>query len=213
MSAASHSITVVVEEKAFMSLILSAIESFPTKYSGSRRPAGAPQEGEVSGLLFGQRTITSPGVSVINVTLALPSTMFENRTKRSITTWQHNEDKILKAASRFPSYKFLGGYHSHLCNLKSFSKVKSILPSGADKSAIEDKVLSHRSDMIEVILGLTYLQRRVNKPAERIAENIISSRFGNYKYSLAAYYSRYTDGNATEVTDVDSLICKTATGY
>lgn len=46
-----------IEDKAFMAVLLSAVEAFPSRYSGGRRPNGSSHEGEVHGLLFGQRII------------------------------------------------------------------------------------------------------------------------------------------------------------
>ncbi|HPX60205.1 MAG TPA: hypothetical protein PLN25_00350 [Deltaproteobacteria bacterium] len=44
-----------IEEKAFMGIMLAAVEAYPSKYCGSRRPKGSTPEGDVHGLLFGQQ--------------------------------------------------------------------------------------------------------------------------------------------------------------
>lgn len=44
-----------IEDKAFIGILLAAVEAYPSKYCGGRKPKGASAEGEVHGLLFGQR--------------------------------------------------------------------------------------------------------------------------------------------------------------
>lgn len=214
MPATSPSVTVVVEEKAFMSILISAIESFPTKfYPGkNRRPLGVPREGEVSGLLFGQRILKRPGVSIMNVAIALPSVMFEKRTSASIDKSLHHEDRIIEVLSMFPSYEFLGGYHSHVYRSEDFDKKASVMNSEDDSETAMYMASEYRLDLIEVIIGLTCQERRSKVSPTYVADNIINNCCGKYKYSLAAYYSQCRDGNALELSGVNSLVCQAAAG-
>lgn len=214
MSATSPSVTVVVEEKAFMSILISAIESFPTKYfpGNHHRPAGAPREGEVSGLLFGQRILKRPDIAIMNVAIALPSTMFEKRTSGSITKSLHHEDRIIDVLSMFPSYEFLGGYHSHPCRSDDFDKKTSVTPSTDDDEVATYKASEYHIDLLEIVIGLTCQERRSKVSPSYVMDNIIHNCCGKYKYSLAAYCTQYVDEEARTLVGVDSLVCQAAAG-
>jgi len=63
---------VQIEEKAFMTTLVAAVEAFASKYrpNMTRKPKGASAEGEVHGLLFGQR-MNKENDAIYNLTLAV----------------------------------------------------------------------------------------------------------------------------------------------
>ena len=44
-----------LSDTAFISILVAAIESYPSCYEGRIRPYGSRDEGEIFGLLFGQK--------------------------------------------------------------------------------------------------------------------------------------------------------------
>ena len=68
------SVRVHIAETAFMSILVTAIESFPSKYVGKRQLSKSLPEGEVYGLLFGQRINKKDDV-IYHVTIAIPMQM------------------------------------------------------------------------------------------------------------------------------------------
>ena len=77
-----------------------------------------------------------------------------------------------------------------------------------EKLALEDGSLLEE-DIVEVIMGITYLDKKVlNKPPDRFWSRI-ENYCGDYKYTIAAYS---TDRENNEVKEVDNLICPLAAG-
>lgn len=91
-----------VEDKAFMAILLSAVEAFPSRYSGSRRPNGSTPEGEVHGLLFGQRIMRDAETTVYNVTLAVSNQIVLERTGDGVSVSTVHIDRIREERSSSP---------------------------------------------------------------------------------------------------------------
>ena len=95
-------------------------------------------------------------------------------------------EKIKEIIEGFPMYQFLGTFHSHTWAKDEYKGVGSAKFSKIDEdTALMDAEIIG-DNIIEVILGLTYLKRVINKSAEHNWHNI-QSYCGNYKYTLAGY--------------------------
>lgn len=123
-----------IEEKAFMSILLAAVEAFPSEFHESTKPKGSSPEGEVHGLLFGQRILRKDGSTVFNVTLAIPNQMVLKRTEGSVEVSGVYIDRIREVTELFPSYTLLGSFHSHPYPATKFKKFSSVSPSEIDQS-------------------------------------------------------------------------------
>ena len=93
-------------EMAFISILVFGIESFPSKFKGSRKPKGTTYEDEVYGLLFGQR-IEKNGDKIFNVTIAIPMQMLESRSPLEVmpSTRPLNEFKPSSNPIRCSSFR------------------------------------------------------------------------------------------------------------
>ena len=204
--------TVVIEEKSFMSILVAAVEAFPSKFKPNMtcKPKGVSAEGEVHGLLFGQK-IEKAGNTVFNVTLAVPNQIVYERGPSHVLASSHHIDCIRELIDLFPNYQFLGFFHSHPDRSAAFKKGSSVEYSKTDKKSALEAAKECGEDLIEVIFGITYLKQRSRIQPEFIGSNVIHNCCGNYKYSLACYLAR-DDMQEDSLLDVDNLICATASG-
>lgn len=212
-----------LDDKAFMTILLSSVEAFPTKYrlGRSRSPNGEPKEGESFGLLFGQR-VKKGTVEIRNVTLAVPSQIIYKRSSDGVSASIKHIDRIRELAEMFPVYQFLGTYHSHpwrssALNWKKesiFDKEVFCKNTAADFS-IQDSKTSlaaatiMNEDVLGMILGITCLKNRSTTNPEFIGNHMIYNCCGRYKYSLACYT---TDLENYQFAPVGNLVCPTAAG-
>lgn len=204
-------LTVVIEEKAFLGIFLASIEAFPTKFRPNqrRRPNGTSPEGEVHGLLFGQRIEYLNGTITFNVTLAVPNQIICDRKADEITPSEIHIERIRETIELFPSYQHLGYFHSHPETREYFQKKKTVEFSKADETSALGDAADLGESQIEVILGLTCQERRATIQPEFIDSHIIHNCCGVYKYSLASYLAEPDSDN---LVSVDNLICTTAAG-
>lgn len=216
-------IIVHLEDRAFMTILLSSVEAFPSKYrlGKSRSENGIPNEGEVSGLLFGQR-LTKGSKEVFNITLAMPSQIINERSPDGITASSKHIDLIKDLANMFPVYQFLGSYHSHpwrssefnwkkkpIFTDEVFDKKHSTNPSPTDDKSSINAALVMKENLLEIILGITCLQKKSTINPEFIENHLIHNCCGRYKYSLASFITK-TECN--KLVPVDNLVCPTAAG-
>jgi hypothetical protein len=197
---------VAVGDTAFLAMLIAAIESFPTKYIGGRKPAGVSDEGEIYGLLFGQR-VRRDGASVFNVALAIPIQVFHWKDPDGIHPSFEHWLRIKEFVEVYPWLQFLGSFHSHPWRPREFNG------RAADRSAADERVAAWEADLagdavIQMILALTCLTRRVKAVPKRTASSIVSY-CGRFKYELKAYVA---PRRAKTLAPVDSLLCPTASG-
>lgn len=202
--------TVIVEDKAFMAIFLASVEAYPSKYRPdmSRKPNGASPEGEVHGLLFGQR-FKKGNNTIFNVTLAVPNQIVCERTENSITPSPQHIKHLLELTELFPTYELLGYFHSHPDRREEFHKKSSVNFSDEDQVSAFGAAREANNDLIEVIFGITCLERRSRIQPEFIDNYLIHNCCGVYKYSLACYKTLKTE---TRLLEVDNLICTVASG-
>jgi hypothetical protein len=196
-----------IAETAYLSILVSAIEAFPSKYEGKKKPRDSFQEGEVYGLLFGQR-ITKNSNIVYHATIATPMQILSDRTPGTASPSARHLERIKSVIQAYPMYQFLGTFHSHPYRKDEYKGVESSdFSPGDERTAIQD-ASSLGTEIIEVIIGLTYLVKSVNKEPES-RWPCIQNYCGNYKYSLTAYYTNTDD---KKLSIVDNLICPFAAG-
>lgn len=212
-----------LEDKAFMTILLSSVEAFPTKYRLAMKNSqkGALKEGEVCGLLFGQRLIKG-SIEIKNVTLAMPSQIINKRSPDGVSASIEHIDRIKELANMFPMYQFLGSYHSHPWRNSKFNwqkkevfladvfdKRASTIPSTTDDRSSTEAAQNMKEDLLEIIIGITWQQTPSITSPEFLENNLIYNCCGNYKYSLGCYY---TDLETKKLVPVDNLVCPTAAG-
>lgn len=208
-----------IEDKAFMAILLSAVEAFPSRYSGGRRPNGSTPEGEVHGLLFGQRIMRDAETTVYNVTLAVSNQIVLERTGDGVSVSTVHIDRIREVTELFPTYSLLGFFHSHPWPKDEFHKVNCVEPSDTDMENAVDVAEAEFDDMLDLIIGITRLERRSTVVPECARPNLIHACCGNYKYTLSCNVTLAPeDGDDSEegpemrYQPADNLICTTASG-
>ncbi|MDY6854716.1 MAG: hypothetical protein SWO11_08395 [Thermodesulfobacteriota bacterium] len=201
------SVIVHLSETAFMSIVVSAIESFPSKYIGKRKPKNTFPEGEIFGLLFGQR-FNKNSSSVFNVSIATPMQVLENKTSDEVWRSPRHFERIKTVIEAYPMFQLLGCFHSHPWSKDEYKGIKSSKNSLTDELSALADADECGDDLLEVILGLTFLQKAMNTPPD-IRWSHIQNYCGNYKYSITAYITN-TDKRKLEL--VDNLICPLAAG-
>ncbi|MBM4270870.1 MAG: hypothetical protein FJ139_01730 [Deltaproteobacteria bacterium] len=193
---------------AFISILISAIESFPSKYKGSRKPKGTTSEGECYGLLFGQR-INKNSNKAFNVTIAIPMQIIESRTHDQVTPSIKHFDRIKSVLESYPMFQFLGTFHSHPYPKNKFTGIKSIDASKTDKKSALEDAEELGGELVEIIISMTHLKSRSTRSEPDVRWPITQNYCGNYKYAIAAYCTNTPD---QELELVDNLICPLAAG-
>lgn len=209
-----------IEDKAFMAILLSAVEAFPSKYSGGRRPNGSTPGGEVHGLLFGQRIMRDAETTVYNVTLAVSNQIVLERTGDGVSVSTVHIDRIREVTELFPTYSLLGFFHSHPWPKDEFHKVNCVEPSETDMENAVDVADAEGDDMLDLIIGITRLERKSTVIPDPLTPNKIHACCGNYKYTLScniALAPEDGENSSEEESEeryqpVDNLICTTASG-
>jgi hypothetical protein len=116
--------------------------------------------------------------------------------------------RIKAVIQAYPMYQFLGTFHSHPWRKNEYRDIASSNCSQDDEqSAINDASLIG-DEIIEVIIGLTCLDKSMKKEPDN-RWSCIQNYCGNYKYSLAAYVTNTDD---KKLSEVDNLICPFASG-
>jgi len=192
-----------------MGIFLAAIEAFPSKFHGSRKPNGSSPEGEVHGLLFGQRIMQKNGQIICNVSLAVPNQMVLDRTADSISVASRHIERTREAAELFPRYSFLGCFHSHPYPAEEFKKCFSAEPSETDQDSAISLAEDEGLEMLDLIFSLTRLKRHTCTPHQFPKPHMLHACLGNYKYTLACYRAVSSE-NLEHYGAVDHLICKSA---
>lgn len=186
------SVIVHVSDYAFQSLLISSIETFPSEYIGGGAGAGMARkkkkvsrhEGEAFGLLFGQRMLKKDDW-IFNVTLAVPMQAAIHK-KDQVSFSRPHFHRIRDVTESFPYLEFLGTFHSHPYPKDDYTgKVTSEFSEGDELSALEIAV-DYGDELLEVILGITALDRHSRRDAKSEGETI-QSYCGRFKYSLSAY--------------------------
>jgi hypothetical protein len=202
------SIIVHISESAFLSILFSTIESYPSKFQGGRKPKGTFPEGEVYGLLFGQK-MDKNNNAIYNINIAIPMQILEIKSSNEITPSIKHFDRIKSVVETYPMFQFLGTFHSHPEKLNDFREKTSAIYSEVDeKSAIEDSII-YKQELLEIIIAVTYLKKVLKTKKPKYCENMIINYLKNYKYIIAAYV---TNSKENEFNCVDNLICPMAVG-
>lgn len=204
-----------IEDKAFMGILLAAVEAYPSKYCGGRKPNGASPEGEVHGLLFGQRIMKNGETTVYNVTLAVSNQIVLERSGEGVSVSTVHIERIREATELFPAYSLLGFFHSHPYPKGDFHKTGCVEPSDTDIENAVGMATEEGDTMLDLIIGITRLERRSSIVPDFPKPNIIHACCGNYKYTLAcSVASEDEDGDSADdcYLPVDNLICTTAAG-
>lgn len=204
-----------IEDKAFMGILLAAVEAYPSKYCGGRKPNGASPEGEVHGLLFGQRIMKNGETTIFNVTLAVSNQIVLVRTGNTVSVSEVHIERIREVTELFPAYSLLGFFHSHPNPKADFHKTGCVEPSDTDIENARSTAESEGDTMLDLIIGITRLERRSSIVPEFPKANMIHACCGNYKYTLACCVaSEGEDGDDESdcYVPVDNLICTTAAG-
>lgn len=208
---AKDTIAVVIEEKTFLGIFLASVDALPTRLlpTHHRTPNGTSPEGAVHGLLFGQEIDWLIGATTFNVALAVPNQIIcEGSANERMPSVVHIE-RIREVIKMFPSYQYLGRFHSHPETRKDFHKKRTVEFSKADEAAALGNAADLGKSQIEVIFRLTCQERRTAIPPEFIGSHIIYNYCGGYKYSLASYFA---EPDSDKLVSVDNLICTTAAG-
>lgn len=196
-----------ISETAFLSILVSAIEAFPSKYEGRKKPRNSFPEGEVYGLLFGHR-ISKNNDTVFHASIATPMQILSDRTPAMVNPSSRHLERIKAVVQAYPMYQYLGTFHSHPWRKDEYKGIASSDCSVQDEhTALHDAKLLG-DEIIEVIIGLTCLDKSMRREPDN-RWSCIQNYCGNYKYSLAAYV---TSMDEKKLSGVDNLICPFASG-
>ena len=198
------SVIVYIGEAAFISILVSAIESFPSNYQYGRKPPGTTPEGEVFGLLFGQK-ISRGGSTVFNVTVAAVLQMMREKNPNGFWALEQHTELVETIVQAYPWLQFLGSFHSHSWPKEDFAPCSAEF-SDSDREGACAMANEYGDEILETIIALTYLDKKASK--ESVRDWPSSTNYcGNYKYVLTSYV---TNRNAGELKGVDNLICPVA---
>jgi hypothetical protein len=202
-----------IEDKAFMGILLAAVEAYPSRYCGGRKPNGASPEGEVHGLLFGQRMMKGGETTVYNVTLAVSNQIVLERSGEGVSVSTVHIDRIREVTELFPAYSLLGFFHSHPYPKTDFHKTGCVEASDTDIENAVSVAVAEGDTMLDLIIGITRLDRRSSIVPDFPKANMIYACCGNYKYTLScSVASEDEEEESGRYLPVDNLICTTAAG-
>jgi len=190
-----------------MSILFSTIESYPSKFQGGRKPKGTFPEGEVYGLLFGQKMDNNN--AIYNINIAIPMQILGIKSSNEVTASNKHFDRIKSVVETYPMFQFLGTFHSHPEKLNYFrDKISAMCSKDDEERAIEDAI-TYEQELLEIIIAVTYLKKVLKTKKSKYCENMIINYLKNYKYIIAAYITNSKDN---KVNCVDKLICPMAVG-
>ncbi|HNY65457.1 MAG TPA: hypothetical protein PKM41_08445 [Deltaproteobacteria bacterium] len=196
-----------ITETAFLSILVSAIEAFPSKYEGRKKPRKSFPEGEVYGLLFGQ-SICKKSNDVYHASIAIPMQILSDRTPALVHPSSRHFERIRTVIQAYPMYQFLGTFHSHPYRKDEYRGIDSSDCTPVDEESAISAASSLGYEILEVIIGLTCLDKAMKKEPDS-RWSCIQNYCGRYKYSLAAYATSTAEQRLREV---DNLICPFAAG-
>ena len=221
------SLIVHVQEHAFQAMLISSIETFPSSYlppeSGKSKPRkNKLHDGEAMGLLFGQRVVKGEHL-VFNVSLAVTMQATERKADRVAYSSFHFE-RIREITESFPHLEFLGGFHSHPWAKEDFGNAATE-PSEDDAETALEAAREYGDELLEIILGITALNRNSYRDAKANGHSI-DSCCGRYKYRLSAYCTvgaleddggdvdadsdELMEGSDAGLVPIDQLVCPLA---
>ncbi len=206
---------VYLSDAAFLSILASSIESYPSKYGG-KREVGSPffklrfrfPEGEVFGLLFGQRVLKN-NLIVHTVQFTIPMHVLEIKTPTSVEPSSRHYERIREVLEAYPMIQYLGTYHSHPYHKSDYKRKTSASLSEDDINSALDEAKELREDILEMVIGLTRLDKTI-RIDPKIGPFFLESYCGTYKYTLSAYSTRIEENTVKPVTH---LICPLASGF
>lgn len=201
-------IVVYIDEQSFLSILIASIEAFPSKYEGSKKPKGVLPEGEVYGLLFGQKMRKAADM-IYNVTVAVPMQIIEYRRDGEVTPSIRHINRIKSILEAFPMLHFLGKFHSHPYKSDEVPEKTTTRPSAQDEERALYDAKINKNEIVEIILEITHLTKKMQSDPKYMAMNLIRNHCMNYKYTLGAYI---TDLRRKQLREVDNLICPLCAG-
>jgi hypothetical protein len=203
-------IIVHLNDAAFQSLLIASIETFPSgflprkKQNGklAKPPRRRDYEGETFGLLFGQRMWRGENLA-FNVSLAVPM-QTALRGKDEVSFRPMHFDRIRDVTESFPYLEFLGTFHSHPYPKNDYTATQVSMFSEEDEKSALAIASKHGDEILEVILGITALERHSNRDATADGETI-QSYCGRFKYSLSAYCTLGAANDGEDDHDVPEI--------
>jgi hypothetical protein len=151
--------------------------------------------------------------NVYNVTLAISNQIVLERSGDGVCVSTVHIDRIREVTELFPAYSLLGFFHSHPYPKADFQKTGCVDPSDTD---IEDAIcmaVEEGDAMLDLIIGITRLERRSSIVPDFPKPNMIHACCGNYKYTLACSVAAEDEEEKSgRYLPVDNLICTTAAG-
>ncbi|NEX22384.1 hypothetical protein G3480_19080 [Thiorhodococcus mannitoliphagus] len=194
-----------LNDAAFQSVLISSIETFPSAYIGNNHASGEHarssksrrHEGESFRLLFGQRMLKGNDI-IFNVNLAVPM-QTASRKKDMVSFSRLHFSRIREVTESFPYLEFVGTFHSHPCRKDEYHARTVSAFSNGDKANAIEVAMEYGDEILEVILGITVLDRHSKRPALMDGETI-QSYCGRIKYNLSAFC---TVGAADDEEDDD----------
>ena len=174
---------VYLTDTAFISILLSAIQSFPWKYEreGRRKPKNVPPEGEAYGLLFGQRIETSRK-RIFNVNIAVPMRILETGSEHEVTPPITHFGRIKTVLDSYPMFQYLGTYHSHPCSKDKTKGFYYSAHSSAESAAALEDAKELQEEVIEVTMGMAFLDKRPRRKSPDTHRAIKEYYCGNNPY-------------------------------
>jgi len=202
-------------EPAILSILVSTIEAYPSKYLGKKKPKGTASEGEAIGLLFGQR-FAKRGESRFNVEIAVPMQIVMKKDSESVSWNDRHFNRIRDTLTLFPNLDFLGTYHSHPFQEGESVQVKHAAASKDDVESAqqiwaswfegmnENEEVRTGERLVELVVAINAQKHMISKEGKS-EDYWLQGYCSTFRYIIAGYYS---DDNG--LTHCDRIVCPTA---
>jgi len=195
---------VYISNEAFLTLLFSSIEPFPSKYEYKRKPRNSPEEGEAFGLLFGSK-VCRENANIYNVSF-VETIQMVRRTQDWVQWSKKHCNRVKELLEALPMFEYLGTFHSHPWRKTEYKPSLAALPSKEDVDSTKSDSIENQKEVLDIILAITALTKKPKRDSKR-HDSWVEGYVGKYKYKLNAYI-----GDGSGVLPVDRLICPMATG-
>ncbi len=203
LNPAGKPIRVHVHDGAFLSMLTSSVEVYPTQYLGGE--AGRFQEGEVCGNLFG--TVEEDDVAITyNVIGTSVVQSYEIRDEGCCLPSSVHTQRIREIAGGIPGIMCIGRFHSHPYESRDFRTLYYSHWSPSDYRSTLGQLQDYDAPPLEIICALASLHSRKRRNAS-VKQSLIAAYCNNYKFVLRAFAF---DCSSYMLTDVSHIRCPLA---
>lgn len=191
-----------VDDSAFLTMLTSSVESYPSNYMGA--DANERQEGEVVGHLYGD-VEESEDYILYHIRAASVMHNYIEQTDAGCEYSDLHYQKIRYVTDAFRGIRLIGRFHSHPYLYRDFT-IEGSHFSETDQDAVRGSLGEYTVPPLEVIFALSYLTKEKYKSPKNKGPMIINY-CKNYKYILRCFAHSFNTGG---LENVDQIRCKLA---